>query len=145
MNIGVVLLAYSLCWFFFKQKTAYEMRISDWSSDVCSSDLIFRPPVRRPPAPWGTAPAIHAAPRVSPPGESQARSLAPIPSFIAPPVLSCRFAGRLDGNPGGRFFILCPAHAVGVKIIMKINLFEDRNSKRLNYNHYCDNRMPSSA
>src|SRR3546814_2304562 len=28
--------------FFFKQKTAYEMRISDWSSDVCSSDLDFR-------------------------------------------------------------------------------------------------------
>src|SRR3546814_9332042 len=35
------------CWytfviffFFFKQKTAYEMRISDWSSDVCSSDLV---------------------------------------------------------------------------------------------------------
>src|SRR3546814_11688096 len=28
-----------LCLFFFKQKTAYEMRISDWSSDVCSSDL----------------------------------------------------------------------------------------------------------
>src|SRR3546814_2762305 len=27
--------------FFFKQKTAYEMRISDWSSDVCSSDLAF--------------------------------------------------------------------------------------------------------
>src|SRR3546814_8437178 len=31
MRYGVV--------FFFKQKTAYEMRISDWSSDVCSSDL----------------------------------------------------------------------------------------------------------
>src|SRR3546814_5718914 len=33
---------FSLVWlffFFFKQKTAYEMRISDWSSDVCSSDL----------------------------------------------------------------------------------------------------------
>src|SRR3546814_9853981 len=28
-----------VCVFFFKQKTAYEMRISDWSSDVCSSDL----------------------------------------------------------------------------------------------------------
>src|SRR3546814_568953 len=27
--------------FFFKQKTAYEMRISDWSSDVCSSDLVL--------------------------------------------------------------------------------------------------------
>src|SRR3546814_13539190 len=42
--------------FFFKQKTAYEMRISDWSSDVCSSDLVepvavsttaTRPPVAR--------------------------------------------------------------------------------------------------
>src|SRR3546814_8020198 len=30
------------CFFFFKQKTAYEMRISDWSSDVCSSDLTLR-------------------------------------------------------------------------------------------------------
>src|SRR3546814_4115043 len=29
-----------LYFFFFKQKTAYEMRISDWSSDVCSSDLM---------------------------------------------------------------------------------------------------------
>src|SRR3546814_10873826 len=32
------------CFFFFKQKTAYEMRISDWSSDVCSSDLIGEGP-----------------------------------------------------------------------------------------------------
>src|SRR3546814_16963515 len=30
---------YYMSCFFFKQKTAYEMRISDWSSDVCSSDL----------------------------------------------------------------------------------------------------------
>src|SRR3546814_3410850 len=29
-----------MCFFFYKQQTAYEMRISDWSSDVCSSDLI---------------------------------------------------------------------------------------------------------
>src|SRR3546814_10089775 len=34
--------------FFFKQKTAYEMRISDWSSDVCSSDL----PLPRPEGKW---------------------------------------------------------------------------------------------
>src|SRR3546814_5749644 len=32
--------------FFFKQKTAYEMRISDWSSDVCSSDLPLVPAAR---------------------------------------------------------------------------------------------------
>src|SRR3546814_6047521 len=40
----------SVCFFFFfKQKTAYEMRISDWSSDVCSSDLVnpMRPSDRR--------------------------------------------------------------------------------------------------
>src|SRR3546814_4687759 len=33
--------------FFFKQKTAYEMRISDWSSDVCSSDLALTDETRR--------------------------------------------------------------------------------------------------
>src|SRR3546814_12533759 len=44
--------------FFFKQKTAYEMRISDWSSDVCSSDLSStlarrsRPSSASWPAPW---------------------------------------------------------------------------------------------
>src|SRR3546814_9642788 len=39
----MLLVVYVICFFlfvfFFKQKTAYEMRISDWSSDVCSSDL----------------------------------------------------------------------------------------------------------
>src|SRR3546814_5472980 len=39
-----------LAFFFFKQKTAYEMRISDWSSDVCSSDLLHS---RNIPAPCG--------------------------------------------------------------------------------------------
>src|SRR3546814_4007297 len=40
LSLGVL---YFVCVFvFFKQKTAYEMRISDWSSDVCSSDLFDR-------------------------------------------------------------------------------------------------------
>src|SRR3546814_3741424 len=43
--IAVGLLDGCVCFFmflfFFKQKTAYEMRISDWSSDVCSSDLLI--------------------------------------------------------------------------------------------------------
>src|SRR3546814_8771051 len=34
----------SMSCFFFKQKTAYEVRISDWSSDVCSSDLLLAVP-----------------------------------------------------------------------------------------------------
>src|SRR3546814_14809457 len=36
----VYILSYCWVFVFFKQKTAYEMRISDWSSDVCSSDLM---------------------------------------------------------------------------------------------------------
>src|SRR3546814_5275850 len=36
----VSMISYVFVFFFFKQKTAYEMRISDWSSDVCSSDLL---------------------------------------------------------------------------------------------------------
>src|SRR3546814_7065704 len=38
-------------YFFFKQKTAYEMRISDWSSDVCSSDLPKEDALVAPPLP----------------------------------------------------------------------------------------------
>src|SRR3546814_5773253 len=48
-----------MCFFFFKQKTAYEMRISDWSSDVCSSDLGSLPLCRKT---TGTPAAPKAAP-----------------------------------------------------------------------------------
>src|SRR3546814_6718771 len=52
-----------ICFFFFKQKTAYEMRISDWSSDVCSSDLCrWIGPAAEPPS--ADAPQ---APRTAPP------------------------------------------------------------------------------
>src|SRR3546814_13425369 len=44
-----------MCLFFFKQKTAYEVRISDWSSDVCSSDLASADTDGRP-----TTATIHA-------------------------------------------------------------------------------------
>src|SRR3546814_10848350 len=49
--------------FFFKQKTAYEMRISDWSSDVCSSDLRRCDTGASSRQPHGDdSPAIHAIP-----------------------------------------------------------------------------------
>src|SRR3546814_15979604 len=49
--------------FFFKQKTAYEMRISDWSSDVCSSDLLTRiPGFGRPRRTWARCPIWGSAP-----------------------------------------------------------------------------------
>src|SRR3546814_19354216 len=59
--------------FFFKQKTAYEMRISDWSSDVCSSDLESA----------GCA-------------ESYRPCSAPPPARSAPPMADDRRAGRRD-------------------------------------------------
>src|SRR3546814_20210397 len=37
----MLMIVFCFVFFFFKQKTAYEMRISDWSSDVCSSDLVY--------------------------------------------------------------------------------------------------------
>src|SRR3546814_2926114 len=37
----LICLSFIYFFFFFKQKTAYDMRISDWSSDVCSSDLVL--------------------------------------------------------------------------------------------------------
>src|SRR3546814_10210931 len=63
---GSVFLVFSVsCYagyfFFFKQKTAYEMRISDWSSDVCSSDLGNTDTYMTPPAA-----AVRCAVRVRP-------------------------------------------------------------------------------
>src|SRR3546814_6653829 len=40
MSFYVFYTCFMVFFFFFKQKTAFEMRISDWSSDVCSSDLV---------------------------------------------------------------------------------------------------------
>src|SRR3546814_6677067 len=45
-----------MCVFFFKRKTAYDMRMSDWSSDVCSSDLTPRRSPRTR-TPWLVAPS----------------------------------------------------------------------------------------
>src|SRR3546814_7133373 len=61
VHLGYVCYYWFDCFvFFFKQKTAYEMRISDWSSDVCSSDLLLigRPIPGYIPAPDALDPSI---------------------------------------------------------------------------------------
>src|SRR3546814_2037092 len=57
--------------FFFKQKTAYELRISDWSSDVCSSDLVARAALLR--AAGGEAGVPAHRPGAGPGGVAMAR------------------------------------------------------------------------
>src|SRR3546814_7010200 len=63
--ILLMLVLFVLCFFFFKQKTAYEMRISDWSSDVCSSDL-RAPRGSTSPKPRATAPLARGRPARDP-------------------------------------------------------------------------------
>src|SRR3546814_16539821 len=60
--------------FFFKQKTAYEMRISDWSSDVCSSDLGGRNPLRCGGRQCGPEVGRHCADRTVPERSRRTRS-----------------------------------------------------------------------
>src|SRR3546814_16246825 len=83
------------CFFFFKQNTAYEMRISDWSSDVCSSDLRL----------------CHRAP--CGPGDARAGHL-PHPGHSGPPphldVVECRARTR---DQSGRATAAEPGECAG--------------------------------
>src|SRR3546814_5747252 len=74
MYCGRVLVLFTV--FVFKQKTAYEMRISDWSSDVCSSDLVAT-----------NSGAVEA--KVAVPDANEFKAMAPDPDLVA-------FAGQ-DG------------------------------------------------
>src|SRR3546814_1029622 len=112
--------------FFVKQKTAYEMRISDWSSDVCSSDLFARHrtprenvPPRPDPAEW----PAHQPPRrqdVRLHAVEQARKAHP--AFVAHQRDAVAASGKLGREGGGGNHIA--AGAAGSE--------EDRKSTRLN-------------
>src|SRR3546814_6680812 len=74
--------------FFFKQRTAYEMRISDWSSDVCSSDLHSPTTDRR-------SDSRHAPPRPELPARAAAAAILRLLAYRAPrPVVSRRVSPR---------------------------------------------------
>src|SRR3546814_1386674 len=109
------------CFFFFKQKTAYEMRISDWSSDVCSSDLTPRAEVSQLPGdaeilPNATAPetGLEQVTRRSPRADLYAevaavwelirrRGQQPTPALNAReigPDLLARFLNTFPGSEG---------------------------------------------
>src|SRR3546814_5166864 len=132
--------------FFFKQKTAYELRISDWSSDVCSSDLVHAGLI--------ADGREHGDLRLI--GELDYVPLQNLPEIL---IRAARgllteglgrygagfdFAGPVDDEDGA-------AAAIGmVETLEAIEDAEciaqaDRKSKRLNSSHYCASRMPSSA
>src|SRR3546814_10015123 len=85
--------------FFFKQKTAYEMRISDWSSDVCSSDRCASGSRSRRDFPRGhPAPAENAAhPCAAPFG-----SCPPVPPLRRGPECQSQSQGKDKGKEIGR-------------------------------------------
>src|SRR3546814_20462524 len=85
--------------FFFKQKTAYEMRISDWSSDVCSSDLCESEAQANPRSAGEREPSITAALALA-----ALREALRIETFGIPPVLGVamhRIRAQHYGCPGG--------------------------------------------
>src|SRR3546814_7260690 len=82
-----------LCFFFFRQKTEYEMRISDWISDFCSSDLEWTPDDASPKitSPACTRLPVSASSRSTAPTVKPARSYSPsgyMPgiSAVSPPI-----------------------------------------------------------
>src|SRR3546814_7507132 len=99
--------AMSNCFFFFKQKTAYEMRISDWSSDVCSSDLRVDEDVPGSPASEPAQPVEHQCRSVAlallAGGDGEALEVAARPRPAGDGVAHDLFV-VVDGHPqsGGR-------------------------------------------
>src|SRR3546814_6184032 len=107
---------------FFKQKTAYEMRISDWSSDVCSSDLLADtfPPEKR-----GMAFAAFAI------------------VVVVGPVFGPTLGGYITEHSSWHWIFLINV-PVGIAALVLVAIL-DRKSARLNSSHYCSSRMTSSA
>src|SRR3546814_9354895 len=108
--------------YFFKQKTAYEMRISDWSSDVCSSDLgdAAAPPDAR------TDEVAHLRLRYKRPGEDDSR-------LITTPI--ARSSLRTAPSDTLRFAATVAAYADGLRGGSRIGDWGDRKSTRLNSSH----------
>src|SRR3546814_8533700 len=123
--------------FFFKQKTAYEMRISDWSSDVCSSDLLAVI-VRQDPM-YVTFPvsarellAVRRTAEASGQDPRAVRVKLRLPD------------GSIYGETGTIDFVDVQVDQTTDTVILRATL-PDRKSQRLNSSHSCASRMPHSA
>src|SRR3546814_14979614 len=84
---------------FFKQKTAYEMRISDWSSDVCSSDLSRSS--RSPSSAGGCTSTMKSATHAGRARKSWPRGTAPLVTKGPSGGYTKTITDPIGGNPGG--------------------------------------------
>src|SRR3546814_6022922 len=132
----------SLVWvfffFFFKQKTAYEMRISDWSSDVCSSDLRrFRPRER-------AVDPIMRLDRIGQLGVLVLRGEAVVDDLLVRGVLLelGRGFAQIRRIPEALPDALGLVH--DLLLFEQLGEQEDRKSTRLNSSPECASRMPFS-
>src|SRR3546814_8462334 len=129
-----------LLFFFFKQKTAYEMRISDWSSDVCSSDLLAdRFHLIAPDLPgWNASERLPGA------DYGVIAQAARLHAFIAAlgdgPVIVVGHS--MGGHISG---LLAADHPEQVQRLVLMSSAGDRKSTRLNSSHQFASRMPSSS
>src|SRR3546814_1139839 len=97
-------LMFCILFFFFKQKPAYEMRISAWSSDVCSSDLRVAGPWRAPRLPsvypHRLSPTRHRGRRVASARHRRSRRAATMSSYQAR-IQAAVANGAIPAEPGG--------------------------------------------
>src|SRR3546814_2922527 len=113
---------------------ADEVRISDWSSDVCSSDLLV-------------VNATNSYPGNLPPELEHAKLAALTEAiagaFGARPVVYK--AGRYGVGPATAGILEALGYRIDVSVVPFTDFSEDRKSTRLNSSHYCASRMPFSA
>src|SRR3546814_2775186 len=115
--------------FFFRQKTAYEMRISDWSSDVCSSDLINSATkgfVNCGTTPKGSSVASNAAPKIntapiSIPGYNQGVAYAAAPAAPRPTPVLASAAPTHGSMPIGSPLDRSEEHTSELQSLMRIS------------------------
>src|SRR3546814_14103463 len=118
--------------FFFKQKTAYEMRISDWSSDVCSSDLapLFGAGTGGFAVPGSAAKAHNEFSRIVTPDRLGAPKL--VESFEASPAERAAVARRLELLAVDRLAADMTVTHVGGRLCVVVGLWrlEERRAGR---------------
>src|SRR3546814_7650045 len=135
-----------MCFFlFFKHKTAYEMRISDWSSDVCSSDLARGDWTEKVEGIEAGADDYLAKPFQMGELVARVRGLVRRGAGKLSPVIEIGRL-RLDTVRMSASFDGAPARISPLEFrLLDYLAHQDRKSTRLNSSHYCASRMPSSA